>query len=68
MTKHIKIKLKRSYHGAKPNHRKSVMGLGLRRMHQERVVQDTPAVRGMIQQIPYLVEILEENVSAPAGE
>ncbi len=36
-------------------------GLGLRRIRHEVEREDTPAVRGMIAKIPYLVEIVEDE-------
>ena len=39
-------------------HRATVVGLGLRKMHSESVLEDTPAVRGMINKIAYLVQVI----------
>ena len=44
----IKVTLKGSVHGQLHSIRASVHGLGLRRIRDARVVQDTPQVRGMI--------------------
>jgi large subunit ribosomal protein L30 len=52
----IKVTLVKSPIGAKQNHRASVRGLGLKRLHQTVVLEDTPAVRGMIKQVNYLVK------------
>lgn len=52
----LRVTLVKSPIGAKQNHRASVRGLGLKRMHQSVVVEDTPAVRGMIKQVNYLVK------------
>jgi large subunit ribosomal protein L30 len=41
--------------------RKTLIGLGLNKMHRTRELEDTPAVRGMIAKIPHLVEIVEEK-------
>ncbi len=41
--------------------RRTLIGLGLNKMHKTRVLEDTPAVRGMVNKIPHLVEIVEEN-------
>ncbi len=41
--------------------RATLVGLGLNKMHKVRVLEDTPSVRGMINKIPHLVEIVEEN-------
>ena len=39
----------------------TLIGLGLNKMHRRRVVADNPAIRGMINKIPHLVQIVEEN-------
>jgi large subunit ribosomal protein L30 len=41
--------------GTKPEHRASVRGLGLRRINHTVEVDDTPAIRGMINKVSYLV-------------
>ena len=56
--KTIKIKLVRSPIGCKQDHRDTVRGLGLRRMNSVKELQDTPAVRGMINKISYLIKVL----------
>ena len=55
-TKKIKVTLVKSPIGTKQSHRACVRGLGLRRMHHTVEVEDTPAVRGMINQVNYLVK------------
>ena len=54
----VKIKLVRSPIGCKQDHRATVRGLGLRKLNSESVLEDTPAVRGMINKIAYLVKVL----------
>ena len=39
----------------------TLVGLGLNKMHKTRELEDTPAVRGMINKIPHMVEIVEEK-------
>lgn len=41
--------------------RQTLVGLGLNKMHRTRELEDTPAIRGMINKIPHLVEIVEER-------
>jgi large subunit ribosomal protein L30 len=41
--------------------RQTLVGLGLNRMHKTRELEDTPSVRGMVNKIPHLVEIVEER-------
>jgi large subunit ribosomal protein L30 len=54
----LKIKLVRSPIGTKQSHRDTVRGLGLRKLNSESVLEDTPAVRGMVDKIAYLVKVL----------
>jgi large subunit ribosomal protein L30 len=56
--KTLKVKLVRSPIGTRASHRGTVLGLGLRRLNSESVLEDTPAVRGMINKIAYLVKVL----------
>ena len=56
--KTLKVKLVRSPIGCKADHRATVRGLGLSRVNSERELEDTPAVRGMINKIAYLVQVL----------
>ena len=60
-TKTIKIRQVRSSIGTPQSHRQTLQGLGLRRIQQVVERQDTPAVRGMVAKVPYLVEVLEES-------
>lgn len=53
--KTIKVTLVRSLIGTRPEHRASVRGLGLRRIRHTVELADTPAVRGMINKVAYLV-------------
>ncbi|HYN58075.1 MAG TPA: 50S ribosomal protein L30 [Rubrivivax sp.] len=57
-SKTVKVKLVRSPIGTKQSHRGTVRGLGLRKLNSESVLEDTPAVRGMINKIAYLVKVL----------
>jgi len=41
--------------------RATLVGLGLNKMHRTRELEDTPAVRGMINKISHMVEIVEEK-------
>jgi len=57
-TKTLKVKLVKSPIGCKQSHRDTVRGLGLRRLNGVRELQDTPAVRGMVSKVSYLVQVL----------
>ncbi|WP_174803682.1 50S ribosomal protein L30 [Martelella limonii] len=41
--------------------RKTLIGLGLNKMHRVRTLEDTPSVRGMINSIPHLVRVVDEK-------
>jgi len=54
----LKVKLVRSPIGTRADHRATVRGLGLRKVGSERQLEDTPAVRGMVDKVSYLVKVL----------
>ena len=54
----VKVQLVRSPIGCRESHRATVRGLGLRKLGSVRELQDTPAVRGMINKISYLVKVI----------
>ena len=55
--KKIKVTLLKSVSGIKRTHLATVRGLGLRKINQRVELDDTPAVRGMINKVNYLVRI-----------
>lgn len=52
----IKVTLVKSPIGTTQKHRACVLGLGLKRMNQSVVLEDTPAVRGMVTYVNFLVK------------
>jgi len=56
--KTLTVKLVRSVAGTRESHRATVRGLGLRKLGSTRVLEDTPAVRGMITKVAYLVQVI----------
>ncbi|MCC7310491.1 MAG: 50S ribosomal protein L30 [Sulfuritalea sp.] len=54
--KKIKVTLVKSLIGTKQDHRATARGLGLRKLNSSAMLEDTPAVRGMIHKIAYLVK------------
>ena len=54
----LKVQLIKSPIGTKESHRATVRGLGLRGINSVSELEDTPAVRGMINKISYLVKIV----------
>ena len=55
--KKIKVRLLKSINSVNRSHRDTVRGLGLKRIDHVVEVVDTPAVRGMIEKVNYLVRI-----------
>ena len=55
--KTIKVKLVKGLAGCKQSHRDTVRGLGLKRIGQTVELKDTPAIRGMIDKVYYLVRV-----------
>jgi len=55
--KKIKVRLLKGLAGCKQSHRDTVRGLGLKRINSISELVDTPAVRGMINKVNYLVRI-----------
>lgn len=55
--KKIKVTLVKGVIGTKQDHRATVRGLGLRRIRHTVELEDTPAVRGMISKIAYLLKV-----------
>ena len=53
----IKVTQTKSLIGRKKNHRLSVKGLGLRRIGDSKILEDTPSVRGMVSQVDYLLNV-----------
>lgn len=60
----LKIKLVKSSAGAPDTQRRTIRGLGLWRMGQERILPDTPAIRGMVFKVKHLVS--QQQTGEPA--
>ncbi|MEC9465145.1 MAG: 50S ribosomal protein L30 [Myxococcota bacterium] len=52
----IKVTQRKSVIGRPQRQRDTLRGLGLRKLNQSRILDDTPAVRGMINKVSHLVE------------
>ena len=61
----LKIKLVKSIAGASETQLATVAGLGLKKFGEERVLQDTPEVRGMVFKVKHLVSSEKVNQEAP---
>jgi large subunit ribosomal protein L30 len=57
--KKLKITLVRSVINTRESHRATVRGLGLRRLNHTVEIEDTPATRGMVNKVGYLLKCEE---------
>ena len=57
MAKTVKVTQYRSTIGRLPKHKATLRGLGLRRINHTVELEDTPSVRGMINQVYYMVKV-----------
>ena len=53
--KTVKVTLVKSPIGTNEKQRATLLGLGLKKLHQTRELEDTPAVRGMVTKVAFLV-------------
>lgn len=59
MAKTVKVTQVKSAIGRLPKHRATLKGLGLRKINHTVELEDTPSVRGMINQVYYMVKVEE---------
>ncbi|CNG54245.1 50S ribosomal protein L30 [Yersinia enterocolitica] len=59
MAKTIKVTQIKSSIGRLPKHKATLIGLGLRRIGHTVEREDTPAVRGMVNLVSYMVKVEE---------
>jgi len=52
----IKVIQRKSAIGRSQRQRDTLRGLGLTKLHKERILNDTPAIRGMINKVNHLIE------------
>ena len=55
----LKVVLKKSLIGSTDAQRATVAGLGLKRPNQERILDNTPAIRGMVRKVIHLIDVQE---------
>ena len=59
--KELVLQYYRSSIGRPEKQRKVLAGLGFRKLNQVITLQDTPEIRGMVEKIPHLVRIVDDN-------
>jgi large subunit ribosomal protein L30 len=57
---YIRVKWAKSYIGRSKDQRETIKSLGFKKLNEERVLKNTPEIRGMIKKVIHLVEILED--------
>ena len=57
----IKVKQIASSVRRKPYQKKNLVGLGLNKLHKTVELDDTPSIRGMINKVSHLVEVISED-------
>ncbi len=53
----LMITLRKSLIGTSPKQRRTVKALGFRKLHQTLIKEDTPTIRGMVDRVPFLLEV-----------
>lgn len=61
----IKVKLIRSVSGKPQDQKDTIIGLGLNKISSERLLRDTPPIRGMVKKVAHLLEVTEVPGDAP---
>lgn len=56
----LKVTLVKGTNSCRADHRQTVRGLGLKRISQTVELTDTPAVRGMVDKVRYLVKVTDK--------
>ncbi len=57
---YLKIKWVKSTIGCTDDMRSTVKSLGFKRLYEERMVKNSPEIRGMVKKVIHLVKVLEE--------
>ena len=59
MAEKIKIRLIKSPIGRKPNHKRTIKALGLRKINSEVIQEKNPVILGMVKTVEYMVSVEE---------
>ena len=62
----LKVKLIKSFSGSSEDMLATIRGLGLKKFGEERLLKDTPAIRGMVFKVKHLVSSETVSQEAPA--
>ena len=67
MAHRFKVTLKRSGIGRTESQRRTLVGLGLKKLHKSSILEDTPSIRGMLKKVKHLVEVERISEEEAAG-
>lgn len=59
--KTITIQLRKGLMGCTESQRKTITGLGFKKRMQQKTLENTPSIRGMIKKVIHLLDIVQEN-------
>lgn len=57
---HLKIKWTKSFIGCTQDQRDTIRSLGFKKLYQEKMVKNTPEIRGMVKKVIHLLTIVED--------
>ncbi len=57
---HLKVKWTKSAIGGTDDQRATIKSLGFRKLNEERVLKNSPEIRGMVKKVIHLVKIVED--------
>lgn len=57
----LKVTLKKSTIKATKSQKETIRGLGLTRINSSRILEDTPAIRGMANKVAHLIQLEETD-------
>tara|TARA_B100000941_G_scaffold184228_1_gene132370 strand:+ start:213 stop:398 length:186 start_codon:yes stop_codon:yes gene_type:complete len=55
----VRVRQIKSLIGRKKDHKLCILGLGLKKIGDEKIIEDTPSIRGMINKVDYMLEVEE---------
>jgi len=57
---HLKLKWMKSTIGCTESQRRTIKSLGFKKLNEEKVVKNTPEIRGMVKKVIHLIKIVED--------
>lgn len=57
---YLRVKWVRSFIGRPKDQRETIRSLGFKRLNEERILKNTPEIRGMVKKVIHLVKIVED--------